>query len=85
MSDELNGQLDHSVRRWKRYPAYKDSGLPWFGRIPSHWEAVRLKFCLHGIEQGWSPSCENRPAESDQWGVLKVGCVNGTQFNSGIY
>jgi type I restriction enzyme S subunit len=25
------------------YPAYKDSGLPWPGRIPAHWELRRLK------------------------------------------
>lgn len=26
-----------------RYPAYKDSGVPWLGNIPSHWEMHRLK------------------------------------------
>ena len=20
------------------YPAYKDSGLPWLGQVPEHWE-----------------------------------------------
>jgi type I restriction enzyme S subunit len=25
------------------YPVYKDSGLSWLGKIPAHWEAVRLK------------------------------------------
>ena len=25
------------------YPAYKDSGVPWLGRIPAHWEMGRLK------------------------------------------
>jgi type I restriction enzyme S subunit len=23
------------------YPAYKDSGLPWLGKIPAHWEVQR--------------------------------------------
>jgi type I restriction enzyme S subunit len=81
MSGDLNGQLDGDVRRWRRYPKYKDSGQRWFGEMPNQWEATRLKFCLRGIEQGWSPSCENRPAELHEWGVLKVGCVNGTQFD----
>ena len=22
----------------KSYPAYKDSGVPWLGEIPAHWE-----------------------------------------------
>ena len=34
MSGQLNGQLDGAVRRWRRYPAYKDSGLPWTSRNP---------------------------------------------------
>jgi type I restriction enzyme S subunit len=66
--------LDPSVK-------LRPSGLEWLGEIPAHWELLRLKFCLCSIEQGWSPSCENRMAEPDEWGVLKVGCVNGTSFN----
>ena len=59
----------------------KDSGVEWLGEIPEHWEVKRMKFCLNSVEQGWSPTCENRPAELDEWGVLKVGCVNGVKFN----
>jgi len=59
----------------------KDSGVEWLGEIPAHWEVKRLKISLSSIEQGWSPSCENRPADVDEWGVLKVGCVNGVEFN----
>ncbi|RMH21088.1 MAG: restriction endonuclease subunit S, partial [Gammaproteobacteria bacterium] len=28
------------------YPAYKDSGIPWLGRIPAHWELRRIKTLL---------------------------------------
>src|SRR5258706_7589754 len=27
-----------STGKWKRYPAYKDSGVEWLGEIPEHWE-----------------------------------------------
>jgi len=27
----------------KPYPAYKDSGVPWLGEVPEHWEIERLK------------------------------------------
>lgn len=27
----------------RRYPAYWDSGLPWLGQIPAHWDSVPLK------------------------------------------
>ncbi|MDQ7840815.1 MAG: restriction endonuclease subunit S [bacterium] len=31
-------------RRFKPYPAYKDSGVEWLGEIPAHWEVGRLKY-----------------------------------------
>jgi type I restriction enzyme S subunit len=30
--------------RFKPYPAYKDSGVEWLGKIPAHWEVKRLRF-----------------------------------------
>lgn len=30
------------IERLKPYPAYKDSGLPWLGRVPGHWDVKRL-------------------------------------------
>lgn len=59
----------------------KPSGQEWLGEIPAHWRLERLKFHLLGLEQGWSPQCDNYPAEPDDWGVLKVGAVNAWTFN----
>lgn len=64
-----------------RYPAYKHSGVERLGNVPEHWEVVPVKRCLKSITQGWSPQCENHPAVAGQWGVLKVGCVNGGSFD----
>ncbi len=30
--------------KWKRYPAYRDSGVEWIGEVPEHWMAKRLKY-----------------------------------------
>ncbi len=30
----------------KPYPAYKDSGVPWLGEMPSHWEVCKLRSVL---------------------------------------
>ncbi|MFI5397521.1 MAG: restriction endonuclease subunit S [Candidatus Binatia bacterium] len=49
--------------------------------MPEHWEVSRLKFYLTRIEQGWSPQCENLPADDGEWGVLKVGAVNSGRFD----
>ena len=32
------------------YPAYKDSGLPWLGQVPEHWEVQRAKFLLREVD-----------------------------------
>lgn len=56
------------------------SGQAWLGEIPAHWQILRLKFLVDGIDQGSSPQCESSPAEADRWGVLKTGCVNGGIF-----
>jgi type I restriction enzyme S subunit len=64
-----------------RYPAYKHSRIEQLGDVPEHWEVVPVKRCLKSITQGWSPQCENYPADVGQWGVLKVGCVNGGSFD----
>ncbi len=31
------------------YPAYRDSGLPWLGDVPKHWEVRRLKSCVKDV------------------------------------
>jgi type I restriction enzyme, S subunit len=30
--------------KWRPYPAYKDSGVEWLGKIPAHWEVQKLKY-----------------------------------------
>lgn len=60
----------------------KDSGIAWLGEVPAHWEVKALRWVVQRIEQGWSPECLSRPAEGDEWGVLKTGCVNGGTFRS---
>ena len=32
---------------FKRYPAYKDSGVEWLGQVPAHWAVKRLKQACH--------------------------------------
>ena len=59
----------------------KDSNVEWLGQVPEHWDVTVLKYIVATIEQGWSPECEARPADENEWGVLKVGCVNSGVFN----
>jgi type I restriction enzyme S subunit len=54
----------------------KDSGIPWLGEIPEHWEVRRLRRLVKRIDQGVSPLATGFLAIGDSWGVLKSGCVN---------
>lgn len=38
------GQID--VRTGKPYPAYKDSGVEWLGRVPEGWDVRKLKYVV---------------------------------------
>ena len=60
----------------------KDSGVEWLSEVPAHWEITDLKYVVRSMGQGWSPQCDNYPADDGEWGVLKVGCVNGGVFNA---
>ena len=42
--------------KYRAYPDYKDSGVEWLGKIPNHWQDIRLKYVAdlesEKIEQG---------------------------------
>jgi len=60
----------------------KDSGVEWLGEVPAHWAMTKIKYEITIFEQGWSPQCDNIPANLDnEWAALKVGCVNGGIFD----
>jgi type I restriction enzyme S subunit len=48
---------------------------------PKEWEMVALEDCLIDIESGWSPECDSRTAEAEEWGVLKLGAVTYGHFD----
>ncbi len=40
----------------KPYPQMKDSGVPWLGEVPEHWEVRRLKHAFRKIVGGSTPA-----------------------------
>ena len=40
----------------KQYKEYKDSGVKWIGKIPSHWKAVQLRRITATVRTGTTPS-----------------------------
>jgi hypothetical protein len=37
LMQSTQGNRRTDLRRFKPYPAYKDSGVEWLGEIPAHW------------------------------------------------
>ena len=72
----VTGQID--VRTGQPYPAYKDSGVEWLGKVPEHWRATRLKAVLsHPMQNGLFK-------KKDQFGIgvplINVADVYREQF-----
>jgi type I restriction enzyme S subunit len=44
------------------------------------WPVEPLGRSLAAIESGWSPICESRPAQNEEWGVLKLGAVTTNHY-----
>jgi len=84
LKEKRQAVISHAVTQGLNPKApMKPSGIEWLGDVPEHWEVMKIKYLANSIEQGWSPQCEGFPAEAEnEWGVLKVGCVNGGVFNS---
>jgi type I restriction enzyme S subunit len=59
------------AREMSHRPKLSDSPYP----------VVCLSDVIEDLQNGWSPKCLSRPAENDEWGVLKVGAVSFGWFD----
>ncbi|HDR9316135.1 restriction endonuclease subunit S [Burkholderia vietnamiensis] len=83
LAEKRQATISHAVTRGLNPDVpMKNSGVEWFEAVPEHWTVCTLRRVVLKIEQGWSPECDNRPADDGEWGVLKTGCVNGGVFNA---
>jgi type I restriction enzyme S subunit len=47
----------------------------------SEWERKPIGVAVESLDQGWSPQCENEPAQNDDdWAVMKTTAVQSLQF-----
>lgn len=82
LKEKRQAVISHAVTRGLNPEVkMKDSGVEWLGDIPAHWDVASIRRFVQKIEQGWSPDCFSRPAELEEWGVVKSGCVNRGVFN----
>lgn len=60
------------------YPSYKDSGLPWLGEIPEHWNVRRFKYILKEQDARSVDGSEQLLRVSQYTGVTERRRADGT-------
>lgn len=69
-----------ATRKQPEHSPVDASNVPY--QLPDGWRWARFgEVCLH-IEAGWSPKCEPRPRNDDEWGVLKISAVTWGDFDA---
>lgn len=61
----------------KPYANYKDSGLPWLGQVPKHWEVRRIKTALQEIDRRSSDGLEPLLSLRMQAGLVDHHALGG--------
>ncbi len=68
----------------KRYDEYKPTGIEWIGKIPQHWEVMKIAHLFSSIGSGTTPSTENTDFYSDinehYW--LQTGDLNDSYIHN---
>ena len=66
-----------------RYDAYKDSGVEWLGKIPEHWEAIRMKRLYKDVSEKNKPEAELLSVTQNQGVVPRSWVENRMVMPSG--
>jgi type I restriction enzyme, S subunit len=74
----LVAELRNAVGERKKPTAEPDGGL--IHDIPATWHVVSLDLLIDRIEAGKSVRTTGRPAEPDEWGVIKVSAISWGEF-----
>ncbi|WP_322981681.1 type I restriction endonuclease subunit S [Pseudomonas sp. C11] len=62
------------MSQYKPYPAYKDSGVEWLGRVPEHWQVKRLKH-IATVQTGMAKGKDHEGKDTIEVPYLRVANV----------
>ena len=65
----VTGQID--VRTGQPYPAYKDSGVEWLGKVPEHWRVSRIRRLFRSITRKDIRGDEPKMSMSRRLGLVR--------------
>jgi type I restriction enzyme S subunit len=66
----------------KPYPEYKDSGLPWLGQIPAHWELSRAKYVFREVDERSPAGEETHLSMSQKHGLVESSKIDQWSLHS---
>lgn len=69
----------------KPYPAYKESGVPWLGKVPEHWAVRRAKAVFRCIDVRSTTGGEELLTVSSERGVVPRSSATVTMFKAESY
>ncbi len=72
--------------KYPKYPAYKDSGVEWIGKIPKNWNVIRLKFlCQLSADYGANMKSEYYSENGVRFLRITDINENGTIIPNGVF
>ena len=74
-----------SVNGLGPYPAYRDSGVQWLGRVPKHWEVRRSKTVFRCIDERSETGSEELLTVSSDRGIVPRDSTSVTMFKARSY
>jgi len=63
----------------KPYAEYKESGLPWLGQVPGHWDVRRMKLLLREVDTRSTTGKEQLLRVSQYTGVTQRKSIDGSE------
>lgn len=69
----------------KRYPEYKESGVPWLGEIPAQWEVLRSRFIFREVDNRSSTGKETHLSMSQKFGLIPSSQIEEKRLVSVSY
>lgn len=58
------------ILQLKPYPVVKDSGVPWLGEVPEHWEVLRTRYLFREVDLRTTTGTETHLSMSQRLGLV---------------
>ena len=75
------GQQGPKPKPPKPLPPLTAEELAELPELPEGWEWVKLEALISGVDQGWSPKCEGRRVDENEWAVIKTTAIQHGRFD----